>query len=278
MTQAQQAAHESVELAFKRYILQASADFDHTPQADLFRVNLLGQMLDRYDELCAKGLSQEAASARVKREYFDIAQQMRELGFEEGFKQEKQAFWPQLTEDDAAQYIKESDAALHKRALGIAMCSSCVFPLMLGAAFGGMWNNWRAEEAFSMIGLVGMFAMIAVGVYCITQAKKPKKEDVVKKGRFSLSQALRRKLTELREAIEEKARRRKGKGIALLVGCVAPIFIGGALDAMFLLRGFEAFSVLGVAAMFLLIGAGVYELVMADGEKKTIQKLLDKKK
>ena len=45
-----------------------------------------------------------------------------------------------------------------------------------------------------------------------------------------------------------------------------------------LLRGFEAFSVLGVAAMFLLIGAGVYELVMADGEKKTIQKLLDKKK
>jgi len=30
--------------------------------------------------------------------------------------------------------------------------------------------------------------------------------------------------------------------------------------------------------MFLMIGAGVYELVMADGEKNTIKKLLGKKK
>lgn len=279
MTQAQQVARESVEITFKRFILQELRDFEKTPQADLFRVNLLGQMLDRYDELRAKGVEEELASARVKREYYDIAQKMRDMGFEEMTAEDAYgaSLWPQMTEDEAAQYIKESDAYLHKRALGIAMCTSCVFPLMIGAAIGGMFNNWRAEEAFSLLGMVGMFAMIAVGVYSITMAKKPKKEDAVKHGRFSLRASVRRKLMELREAVEEKARRRKGKGIAMLVGCVAPIFVGGALDSLFLLNGFEACSVLGVAGMFVMIGAGVYELVMADGEKKSMKKLLNNK-
>ena len=280
MYQAQAAPHMDAELGFKRFILQKTKEFAHEPQADLFRVNMLGQMLDRYDELLAKGLGQEAALWRVQREYFDIAEQMREMGFEEITEEEEftASRWPQMTENEAAQYLKESDACLHKRALGVAMCASCVFPLMIGAGIGGMYGSWRAEEAMSMIGMVGMFAMIAVGVYSMTQAKKPKKEEAVKKGRFSLSARLRRKLQELCEAVEEKARRRTGKGIAMLVGCVAPIFIGGALDSMFLFNGFEAFSVFGVAGMFIMIGAGVYELVMADGEKKTVKKLLGKKK
>ena len=51
MAQAQTAMREDVELAFKRFILTESADFASEPAADLFRVNLLGRMLDRYDEL-----------------------------------------------------------------------------------------------------------------------------------------------------------------------------------------------------------------------------------
>lgn len=276
MEQAQTARSDAAELAFKRYILQQTRNFAREPQEDLFRVNLLGQMLDRHEELLSKGLSEEAAISRVKREFFDIPDQMREMGFEESDEQEEftASRWPQMTENEAAQYIKESDMQLHKRALGVAMCSSCVFPLMVAAAFAGLSSSWRVEEAVSMFGLVGMFAMIAVGIYSMTQAKKPKKEDVVKKGRFSLSTRLRKKLNELHEAVEEKARRRRGKGIALLVGCVAPIFVGGALDSLFLVNGFEMCSVLGVAGMFVMIGAGVYELVMADGEKKTMKKLL----
>ena len=36
-------------------------------------------------------------------------------------------------------------------------------------------------------------------------------------------------------------------------------------------------AVLGVVGMFAMIGAGVYELVMADGEKKTMKHLLSEK-
>ena len=44
-------AREEVELSFKRYILERTEDFEREPMADLYRVNLLGQMLDRYDAL-----------------------------------------------------------------------------------------------------------------------------------------------------------------------------------------------------------------------------------
>lgn len=280
MTQAQAASHEHVETEFKRFILNETRGFAHEPQADLYRVNLLGQMLDRYDALRAEGLGEVAAAARVRREFQDIETQMREMGFEEIGGEEPfiASRWPQLTEKEAGQYIKENDAYLHKRALGVAMCASCVFPLMIGAAIGGLSASWQVEEAMSMIGLVGMLGMIALGVYSMATAKKPRKADVIQKGRFSLGSALRRKLNDLREAVEDRARRRRGKGIAMLVGCVAPIFIGGALDSLFLVNGFEVCSVLGVAGMFVMIGAGVYELVMADGEKKTVKKLLGTRK
>ena len=273
MAQARMAQREDVELAFKRFILTESADFASEPAADLFRVNLLGRMLNRYDELLARQMDSEHAQRLVKHEFSDIAQMMRDQDFdlaEEGYSDSR---WPQLSEDDAAQYIQESDSMLHRTALGTAMCSACVLPLMIGAAFGEMTGSLRGEEFFASIGLVGMFIMIGLGVYAMTTAKKPKKHDTVKRGRYSLSSRVRRKLHQLQEAVDEKARRRRGKGIAMLVGCVSPILIGAAFDS---LAGASSgtFASFGVAGMFAMIGLGVYEVVVAQGEKKTIDKLL----
>ena len=71
--------------------------------------------------------------------------------------------------------------------------------------------------------------------------------------------------------MDEKASRRRGKGIAMLVTCVLPIFVGAMLDEMW---AADFWALLGVAGMFGMIGAGVYELVMASGEKKSIRELL----
>ena len=78
----------------------------------------------------------------------------------------------------------------------------------------------------------------------------------------------------LKEAADEKTRRRRGKGIALLATCVVPIFIGAALDGVLNLNSSDPFSILGVAAMFLMIGLGVYEVTTAPGEKKPLNELL----
>ena len=273
MVQAQSAPREDVELSFKRFILTESADFASEPAADLFRVNLLGRMLDRYDELIGQQVSPQTAQTRVKREFSDIAQMMREQDFDLAEEGESASRWPRLSEEDAAQYIEESDKALHKTALGTAMCSACVLPLMIGAAFGSLTGSWRGEEFFASLGLVGMFIMIGLGIFAMTTAKKPAKQETVKRGRFSLSTRVRKKLIQVQEAVAEKARRRRGKGIAMLVGCVSPIFIGAAFDS---LAGAPSgtFASFGVAGMFALIGLGVYEVVMAQGQKKTIDKLL----
>ena len=83
--QAQQryAVSEETTLAFKRHILKKSSGFASEPAVDLFRVNLLAQMLDRYDALRAKGMGDAASQSRVLDEYDDIAAQMRAQGFEE---------------------------------------------------------------------------------------------------------------------------------------------------------------------------------------------------
>ena len=267
---------EETTLAFKRHILNQSSGFASEPAVDLFRVNLLAQMLDRYDALRAKGMSDAASQSRVLDEYDDIASQMRAQGFEEVEAPEEapaNARWPLLSEAEAMQYVKERDAYLHRQAMGTALCSSCVMPLMIGAAFTEFWFS----DAFSMLGLVGMFAMIGTGVYAMATAVKPKKQTVVKKGKFSLSARTREKLAQMREDVERKARKRFGKGVAILVTCVIPLFIGAALSELSEFWMSDGWPVLGVAGMFAMIGAGVYELVMADGEKKTMKHLLSEK-
>ena len=271
----QQAVVEETMLEFKRHILNKSSRFASEPMADLYRVQLLGMMLERYDELREKGMGEISALNRTKYEFDDIASRMREQGFEELESSAETADdslsrWPQLSEEEAVRYIHERDAYLHKIAMGSALCSACVAPLMVGAAFVELWY----ADAFSILGLVGMFAMIGMGVYAITTAVKPKSDKKIRKGRFSLPARLRRKLEQLREEAEDKARKRTGKGIAVIVMSIIPMLIGAALSEIWYT---DAFPMFGLAGMFLMIGAGVYELIMADGEKKSIKRLLKPK-
>lgn len=271
----QQAVAEETMLEFKRHILNKSSRFASEPMADLYRVQLLGMMLERYDELREKGMGEISALNRTKYEFDDIASRMREQGFEELESSAETADdslsrWPQLSEEEAVRYIHERDAYLHKIALGSALCSACVAPLMVGAAFVELWY----ADAFSILGLVGMFAMIGMGVYAITTAVKPKSDKKIRKGKFSLSARLRRKLEQLHEEAEDKARKRTGKGVAVIVMSIIPMLIGAALSEIWYT---DAFPIFGLAGMFLMIGAGVYELIMTDGEKKSIKRLLKPK-
>lgn len=277
MQESQQNAHEQrmseeAALAFKRMILEETESFEQSPQADLYRVNLLAQMLDRFDDYAANGANTQAAIAYVKREYGDLAKRMREMGFEcaeDG--QYVDARRPLLMEDEIATYIKESSEQVHRYAIGVGLCSACVLPLMVLCGLSEMFFGYSSDAA-SLLGLCGMFGMIASGVFALVTGKKPEAEEKIKKRRFSLSARLRGKLLNMQKMTKEKARRRRGIGIAMLASCVLPIFLGAALDEFFFSG--HGFAVMGVGGMFAMIGAGVYEIVVADGEKKLIDRLL----
>lgn len=270
----QRASSEEASLSFKRFILDETTAFEQTPEADLFRVNTLAQMLDRFDDYAENGADTQAAIGYTKREFANLAQRMREEGFMEADgRQNKASRWPMISEDEAAQYLKEANAQVHKRAIGVGLCSACMLPLMLLGGFESLVFGY-AGNASGLLGVAGMFGMIALGVYAIVTAKKPESDKKIKKKRFSLSARLRRKLTAMQEMTKEKTRRRRGRGIALLVACVLPIFLGAALDELWPGWTNDAFAMMGVGGMFAMIGAGVYELIVADGEKKAIDKLL----
>ena len=269
----QNAAGEETILAFKRHILESSAGFAHEPMVDAFRVDLLSKMLDRYDELQEKGMSEFSCRNRVIHEFDDIAVQMHEMGFEEIGAQEKNSSrWPLLTQQEAEAYIRERDVYLHRTSLGVLLCVACLAPMMLFIALAELL--YMAEDFLAIFGLMGMFVMIGLGVYTIVTAPKPKGERRIKKGRFSLGSSLRRKLTQMCDALEEKARKRRGRGIALCVMSVIPMFAGAMLTEV---TYADAWPLLGVAGMFAMIAVGVYEIIMADGEKKTIGRLLKNK-
>ena len=268
--QQRSAVSEETILAYKRHILSQSSGFASGPMEDLFRVNLLGQMLERHDALAAKDMGEFSCRSRVLHEFADIAAQMQEQGFAESAEPETDSRWPQLSTADAERYIRERDAYQHGISLGVMLCSACGSPLMIAAAFAEIWYS----DAFAMLGLVGMFAMIGMGVYAIVTAAKPKNEKRIRKGRFSLSRKLRERLEQMKEAVEAKARKRKGRGVALIVTSLIPMFVGAAFSEIWY---FDIFPMLGLAGMFGMIGLGVYELMMADGEKKTIGRLLRQK-
>lgn len=265
-------ASEETILAFKRHILESSAGFASEPAADAFRVSLLSLMLNRYDLLCAKGLSGYTAARQTIAEFSDIPAQMSEMGFEKAKVHEEERFsrWPKLTEEEAQRYIRERDAYIHKTAMGIFMCVACIVPLMVFCGMSELLWGF-ADDAANLLGLVGMFAMIGMGVYVMVSAAKPKEEKKIRKGRFSLGAGLRRRIMQMKEGIEEKARKRRGRGVALCVMSLIPVMIGAVLSEMWFT---DAWPMFGVAGMFLMIAAGVYELVMADGEKKTIKRIL----
>ena len=116
--------------------------------------------------------------------------------------------------------------------------------------------------------------MIALGVYLIVTAVRPKDEKRIREGRFSLSKRIRRQVERMSET--KNARGRKGRGVVLIITSLLPVLAGAALDEFLWQLAGEGFSSLGVAGMFLMIAAGVYELVMASGEKKMLKRLLDR--
>ena len=155
--------------------------------------------------------------------------------------------------------------------MGTALCSACVAPMMLLVA---LMSAFGMPDVGGMLGCVNMFVMIGMGVYCLVTAKKPENRSRIRSGKFSLSASLRKKLMARKARADEKARHKKGFGCALLATCVLPIFAGAALDSVWRLYSSNPFAILGVGAMFLMIGAGVYELTAANGEKKPIKDLL----
>ena len=264
-------ADEDVLLGFKRLILEETQAFEQTPEADLYRVRLLAMMHERYDNYTANGAQDEAARAYVRKEFSDLRSRMRGEGFEEyDLRENGGKLWPPLSEDDAAQYIKQRSAKTCRRAAGFVLCIAFIVPITLSFGLSELLNL-SMDEAAGVASFV-VLAMIGYGIYAMITAKKPEQEERIKKNRFILSRRLRGKLEELKAAADEKWRRDKKHGFrTLLLGLVT--FPAGAAISSVLDYPEAAFS-LSFSVALLLGFVGIYQLLTAGAKKKAIGLIL----
>ena len=258
-------AQRDAELSFKRHILEQSSGFVCEPAADMYRLNLLGMMLTRYDELKDSGLSDLMSLQRTILEYEDIGQRMQEAGFEpqEEFSED------QLTENEAIQYIEERQRFLNKRMQGVAICVASMMPLFVL----GMIAQFLLLDSCYLIGLLASIVMVGFGIYMIASARRPRDEERVRYGAFSLSTRVRRKMEQYAETVKEKAKKRKGIGVVLMVTSGFPVIVSNVLAEMFLE---DAWLLAGVSGMLVMAAIGVYQICMSQGENKTMKNLLSK--
>ena len=258
-------AQRDAELSFKRHILEQSSGFVCEPAADMYRLNLLGMMLTRYDELKDCGLSDLMSLQRTILEYEDIGQRMQEAGFEpqEEFGED------QLTENEAIQYIEERQRFLNKRMQGVAICVASMMPLLVM----GMIAEFLFSDICYLIGLLASVALVGLGVYMIVSVRKPRDEERVRYGAFSLSVRVRRKMEQYAETVKEKAKKRRGIGVLLMVISILPVILSNVLAEMFLE---DAWLLAGVSGMLVMVAIGIYQICMGQGERKTMNNLLDK--
>ncbi len=262
----QAAAREDATHEFKRFILERSRAFESEPRADLYRVNLLSQMLDRYDALREVGTSEALCRQRVRREFEDIPTRMADAGFERAQTAERgrSARFPALSEAETERYIDEEEARAKRIGTGAGLCAACCAPLMAAMGF----SMYISDDMCAGLGLAGMFAMIGLGVYMFATAPKPKLREQLKRERVPLTDRARRAVEDRRE----RERKRTAGGIALLVSSIVPFFLCMALGEG--IGGENFFIGVGLAGFFGMIGAGVRELVYASGVKNAIKRLL----
>lgn len=264
------AGFDEASLEFKRFILDKTVMFDSEPLTDAYRVSLLGEMMNRYDELTAQGLGHANAVDRVCTEFMGIARRMHEEGFalmNETYGA-RSSVWPQMTEDEAARYIEQSSERAHKKAMGAALCVGSIGGGLLIMGLGELLGMYWIEDT---LGVAAMFVMIGIGVYSFFSASKPDDQERVKKGQFSLGVKLRKKLRALGDLQKKKAHKRGAKGIALIVTClIPPILLDGIL-------GISGLDTMGAGGMYAMVAAGVYELMMAKKEDKATRELLGEK-
>lgn len=264
---------EQAARVFKQMILKETAAFEQTPDADLYRVQLLAAMLERYDHYVANGAEMEPACAYVTREFSDLKKRMRDQEFEEyDLKKHDAQVQPLLTVEEAAEYIRQSAVRARRRAAGTAVLWGSFVPVVLSIALEELLNI--GMDVIAALGGICFFAMIGFGIYLMVTAKKPVMDKRIRKKQFSMSRQLRRKLTDVKAAALEKARRGKKRGFILLGICPLAFMLGAAIGAMMDSDELALMMCLGVVS--LLIGAGHYQLLTAGAEKKAVDRILRK--
>ncbi len=235
------------------YLENMFAGLPKTPEVEYLKQELLSGMEDKYLELKREGKSENEAIGIVISEFGNIEELTAELGIQPVNTEEAA---PVLTEEETYAYIAAKRSVGLWTGLGVLLCASGVaFLIFLNTLFENyaMSADHSSEETGAVLGLIGMFVLIAIGVgMFINSGMKLERFSHMEKG-FQLPYALKMSLQRSQASFALTYR------VAIITGVCLCI-----LSPVFIFAGFyinDNYASYGVSAFMVMAGVGVFLFV-----------------
>ncbi|MBR1597293.1 MAG: hypothetical protein IJ661_00095 [Lachnospiraceae bacterium] len=245
----------------KNYLESMFAKLPNTPEVRKAKDELWQMMEDKYNELVADGMSDNAAVGTVISEFGNLDELAEDLGINNVVEASETEERREITLEDAKEYLLASRKQSFQIALGVAFCIMCIVPACMFDAFGLNDN----------IGAAFMFPMIAVGVVLfIYSSVNMKKWEYLQREACSMDFATADYVKKEEAQYVPKNALWLAIGVAL---CVISFVPAALLDEITIGSGNVDYGDLSGALLFIFVAVGVFMIVNTSNTKAGFETL-----
>lgn len=254
----------------RNYLESMFANLPNTPEVVKAKEELSQMMEDKYNELIADGVSDNAAVDTVISEFGNLDELAEELGINNVVAVSEKDNRREISLDEVKEYLARSKKRALQIALGVALCIlSMVSPIVCDAI--DMDDNIAGASIVDGFGLSLMFISIAAGVVLfIYSSAMMKKWKFIEKEAIRMSVATSDYLDEAFSAFTPRYALMLSIGVALCIICFVPAVLLDEIDVSWSRVELDD---IGGALMFVLVAAGVFLLVYAVNTMGSFDKL-----
>lgn len=259
----------------KSYLENMFANLPNTPEVKKAKDELWQMMEDKYNELIADGVSDNAAVGTVISEFGNLDEIAEELGINKVIEDSAKEVRREITFEEAEEFLEASKKKAWKIAIGVALCIiSLVAPIMTDATKGlvgnrsGLWSTGLSDG----VGVSFMFVLIAIGVILfIYSSTLTKKWSFLEKQPCSMSIATSEYVKNSEAAFTPRYALMLSIGVAL---CIISFLPAALLDEVEdYIGGRISLGDMGGACLFIIVAVGVMLIVYAGIVKGSFEKL-----
>lgn len=253
--------------AIRSYLETMFLNLPNTPEVYRAKDELWQMMEDKYTELKAEGKSENEAVGIVIAEFGNLDELAKDLGIDQLIRQNPLPEGKTLPMEEARKYLRDHSRHAFMIALGVLFCITSVCGPVFFHAFGA---DKDSRINFDALGACVMFLLIACGVgLFVYSGVTIGRWNYLKTERYVTDFATSDYLHQTHEAYKSTYALQLTIGVILCVLSVIPSILTESM------HGYSIFwSDFSGAMLFILVGIGVFLIVMGSMKLGSIKKLL----
>lgn len=243
----------------KNYVETMFINLPETPEMLQLKTDILANMEDKYEELLAEGMSENAAIGQVISEFGNIEEVLEEFNINDSQDTVPQEGLPTIDFHEVEKIIAAKRGVGLKVGLGVMACCAGVGILVASNANGNQG-----------LGLAGLFLMAAVGVALfILGGFQNSKYEYLEKS-FVMTGGTRREVEKMKQAFEKSFIVSITLGVVLCIISMIPLIVTSINN------GGTPYEERMLAVMFFIASIGVFLFIYAGVIQGTYTLLLEK--